>query len=55
MFKKLKLKFIVVRYRRSGLRTTPQGPRHIVQISPPPFGGGPYFSDAFLRPRLVLG
>ena len=22
---------------------------------PPPFGGGPYFLDAFLRPRLVLG
>ena len=22
---------------------------------PPPLGGGPYFLDAFLRPRLVLG
>jgi len=22
---------------------------------PPPLGGGPYFSDAFLRLRLVLG
>ena len=31
----------------------PLCPRHIVHISPP--GGGPYFSDAFLRPRLVLG
>ena len=24
-------------------------------ITPPPFGGGPYFLDASLRPRLVLG
>ena len=38
-----------------GLRTTPKVRNISSKYSPPPFSGGPYFLDAFLRPRLVLG
>ena len=40
--------------RNLGLRTVPPMSTTYHPHITPPLGGGPYFSDAFLRPKLIL-